>query len=79
MAVCRVPHFDAKRFLRDANACREKLVVYSTRDGFLEMMEEIYNFRQSKLVGLKAEAKIVMRHRNVAKRNDEPEAISDKE
>lgn len=64
MACCRVKNFEAKRLLQNANRCREKLVPYSTRDAYLEMIEAIYNFGRAKLVGLKAEAVMVMRNRN---------------
>lgn len=67
MAVCRVDGFDGKRLLQSAARCREKLMAYSTRDGYLDMLEAIYNFHRAKLVGLKAEATMVMRERNPAK------------
>jgi len=66
MAVCRVPDFDAKRLLAGAERCRDKLVNYSTRESYLEMMEEIYNFGRKQLVGLKAAATMAMRERNFA-------------
>jgi len=64
MAVCRVADFDAKRLLRNAERCREKLIAYSTRDACLQMLEDIYNFHHSKLVGLKVAATMVMRERS---------------
>lgn len=63
MAVCRVKDFDAKRLLANTERCREKLVSYSTRDAYLDMIEVIYNFGRSKLVSLKIEAMKVMRER----------------
>lgn len=66
MAVCRVPTFDRKRLLQNVDRCREKLVPYSTRDAYLDMLEELYNFGRSKLTGLKAEATMAMRERNAA-------------
>lgn len=70
MAVCRVEIFDAKRLLHNAERCRDKLVSYSTREAYLDMLEQVYNFGRNKLVGLKAEATMAMRDRNavVAKR-----------
>jgi hypothetical protein len=65
MAVCRVPEFDAKRMLHNAERCRDKLVSYSTRDAYLDMMESVYNFGRVKLFGLKVAAQIVMRERNI--------------
>jgi hypothetical protein len=66
MAVCRVAEFDTKRMLANAERCRERLVSYSTREAYLEMLEEIYNFGRHgpRLVGLKVEAMKVMRERN---------------
>lgn len=68
MAVCRVPEFDAKRLLRGAEKCREKLVSYSTRDAYLDMLQDIYNFNRRELVGLKVMATMVMRERNATNR-----------
>lgn len=64
MAVCRVPDFDSRRLLSGAERCREKLLSYSTRDAYLDMLETVYNFGRSKLVGLKATAMMAMRERN---------------
>lgn len=64
MSVCRVPEFSAERLLTNAARCREKLVPYSTRDAFLEMLENVYNFGRSKMVGLKAAAIMAMRERS---------------
>jgi hypothetical protein len=65
MAACRVKEFDAARFLHGAERCREKLVAYSTRDAYLDMMEEIYNFNRARknLVALKILAVQTMRDR----------------
>ena len=64
MAVARVPGFEADRIISGAKRQRDKLVAYSTRDAYLEMLEEIYNFKRSNLVGLKALATMAMRDRN---------------
>lgn len=64
MAVCRVPEFDAKRLLTNASRCREKLVSYSTRDAYLDMIESVYNFGRVKLFAIKIAATQVMRERN---------------
>lgn len=63
MAVCRVEEFDAKRLIQNASRVRDKLVSYSTRDAYLTMLEEVYNFGRTKLCGLKAAATMVMRDR----------------
>lgn len=64
MAVCRVDCFEAKRLLHNAERCRDKLLSYSTREAYLDMLEEIYNFGRKQLVGLKALATMAMRERN---------------
>jgi hypothetical protein len=66
MAVCRVPDFDANRLIRGASHCREKLIAYATKDAYLDMLEDIYNFRRHQLVGLKTAALMAMRERNVS-------------
>jgi hypothetical protein len=63
MAVCRVPDFAPARFLQNADRCREKLVPYATREAFLAMMEDVYNYGRQRLYGLKAAAMMVMRER----------------
>lgn len=64
MAVCRVEGFDPKRLLSNAERCPDKLLSYSTRDAYLEMIEDIYNFGRAKLVPLKIEALTAMRERS---------------
>jgi hypothetical protein len=66
MAVCRVKDFDVRRLLQGAERCREKLVPYSTRDAYLDMLEDIYNFGRHRLIGLKAAAMMEMKKRNFA-------------
>lgn len=69
MGVCRVQEFEAKRLIHSAEQCRDKLQSFSTREAYLEMIEDIYNFRRSKLVGLKTLATMAMRERNAAKKS----------
>jgi hypothetical protein len=64
MAICRVVKFDPNRMIRCAERCREKLVPYSTRDAYLDMLEEVYNYGQRRLVGLKAAALQAMKDRS---------------
>lgn len=64
MSVCRVPEFDHNRLMKGASQCREKLVAYSTRDGYMDMLEDIYNFKRMKLFALKVTATQAMRERN---------------
>lgn len=67
MAVCRVDDFDPKRLLANAERCREKLVSYSTRDAYLDMLETVYNFGRKQLVGLKSQAVMALRDRCAVK------------
>lgn len=69
MCVCRVPAFNADRLIQGATRCREKLVSYSTRDAYLELLEEVYNFGRKQLVPIKLPATQVMRERNVIANN----------
>lgn len=64
MAVCRIPEFDPQRLIQNAKRCQEKLVSFSTRDAYLSLMEEIYNFGRKHMLGLKAAAIMAMRERN---------------
>jgi hypothetical protein len=66
MAVCRVSEFRPDRLIGGAERCREKLVSYSTRDAFLDMLEVLYNFGRRDLFGLKSAALMAMKKRNPA-------------
>jgi len=74
MAVCRVKDFDPVRLLRTAERCRERLVSFSTKEAYLEMIESIYNYQQKRIVPLKVAAIQVMRDRNAVKGKREGEA-----
>src|SRR5262245_196659 len=63
MAVSRVPEFDPRRLLGGAKRCREKLVSYSTKEAYLDMLEYLYNFGRGQAFGLKAAAANAMRER----------------
>lgn len=56
MAVSRVPEFDPQRLLAGAKRCREKLVCYSNKDAYIDMLEYLYNFGRGQSFGLKAAA-----------------------
>ena len=66
MAVCRIKEFSHHRMVKNAKRCREKLIGYSTREAYLEMMQNLYNYRYAKLVPLKTMAEQAMRSRNAA-------------
>jgi hypothetical protein len=66
MAVTRVKGFDLERMTTQAKKCREKLTGYSTRDGNLEMLEEVYNYGRKQMFGLKVAALMALRERSAA-------------
>jgi hypothetical protein len=67
MATCRVAEFEAERLLQNAGRCRDKLQSFSTREAYLDMLEEIYNYGRKQLLGLKALATMAMRDRSAAR------------
>lgn len=77
MAVARVEGFDPQRLVYGCERCREKLHPYSTRDAYLEMLEEVYNFGRKNLVGLRVAAIQAMRDRNAANGKKKMEAKKD--
>lgn len=64
IAVCRIPEFDAARLLNGLNLYPEANKQFATRDGFLEMLELLYNYKKKTLFALKTNAIQVMRDRN---------------
>jgi hypothetical protein len=64
MACCRVEDFDISGMISRAERQRHKLLPYATRDAYLGMMEEVYNFHRKQLFGLKSAAIQAMRERN---------------
>ena len=64
MAVCRIDDFNPARLIECANRCREKLVGYSNRDTYIQMIEDIYNFGRRHLVALKVPALSIMKDRS---------------
>jgi hypothetical protein len=78
MAAMRVAGFDAKRLIDGAKRRPEKLKAYSTRDCYLEMIEDIYNFHRSKLVSIKMPALQILRDRDAAQLSSKKKAGSAK-
>lgn len=68
MAVCRLKEFDPERMISCAERCREKLVSYSTREAYLDLLEEVYNFGRKSLVPLKMPAIEAMRKRSAVEK-----------
>ena len=77
MAVCRVKEFDCQRLFQNAERCRDKLVSYSTREAYLEMLEVVYNYGRKSLVALKIAALTAMKERNPGVKVKDKKAASD--
>lgn len=69
MAACRVDDFEPNRFIEGAKKCRSKLINYSDKDSFLQMMEDIYNHNRRTLFPLRIKAIEVMRSRKIGKKD----------
>lgn len=69
MYAARIPGFDVGRLLSTAEHCVDKLRPYSTRDAYLVMLEEVYNFQKKTRVPVKFAAEEAMRERNAAPKN----------
>jgi hypothetical protein len=65
IAAMRISGFDPKRLIDGAKRRPEKLKAYATRDCFLDMIEDLYNFNRTKLVPIKMPALQILRERNV--------------
>ncbi len=71
IAVCRVKGFDHKRLIHNARNCVDKLQAFSQRDPYLDMIEEIYNFRSRSPVPLKIPALNALKVRKLRTRENE--------
>lgn len=69
MAVCRLEDFDPKRLISGAKRCQEKLISYSTREAYLDMIEEIYNYGRKRLSSVAIPARQAMKERSVVHTN----------
>lgn len=69
MAVCRVPDFNPKRLLRNADRCRDMLRLYGNREGNLKMLQEVYNYGHSSKVPLAFQAEEAMKRRGIGKKS----------
>lgn len=70
MAACRVEDFDSSRFISGAERCRDNLVSYSTRDAYLAMMEDVYNYGRKTLLPLKVNAMQAMKDRSAVPKKE---------
>lgn len=71
-AVCRISSFDIARMAEKTKQYNEPLMVkYATREGALQALETIYNYRhRGDKSPLKVDAENAMRKRNVARKKD---------
>jgi hypothetical protein len=74
-ACCRAPLFDAGRLLQNLTRCRAKVAEYSTRDAFLDMLEEIYNYGRHELYPLKIAAMQAMKERQPTHARKKPSEL----
>lgn len=66
IAAMSVHGFDCKRLIEGAKKRPEKLKPYATRDSYLEMIEDIYNFNRTKLIAVKMPALQALREREAS-------------
>lgn len=66
-AVSHIKEVEMQRIVEGATRCPEKLVAYGTKDGYLEMLEELYNFGRRVRVPIKIPAENAMKERNPAR------------
>ena len=52
MSVSIIECFDPARLIQKSKLQRDKLLSYSTRDAYIDMIEKVYNYRSQKLVPL---------------------------
>ena len=62
-ACSHVDYFDSARLIEKATRRPEMLTQYATRESYIEMLEEIYNFNQRTRAPLKFDAQEIMRLR----------------
>ncbi len=67
-AVCLIPGFDGSRLVKGARRCREAIQKYGSRDGYLQMIETLYNYGRRTKEPVKISAENVLASRNPSKR-----------
>jgi hypothetical protein len=63
-AVCYIPGFDVGRLTHNVRRCPEKLLKFSTREAYLVMLEDIYNYGRRNRESVKIPAENIMRERS---------------
>jgi hypothetical protein len=63
-----VPGFDIERLIAGAKGCPEKLINFGTTDGYLTMLEEVYNHRRRVKDAIKIASENAMKLRNPVNR-----------
>jgi hypothetical protein len=67
-AAFHVDGVDTTRIVSGASRCGEKLIAYSTVDGYLDMIEQLHNYGRRSPLPIKVPAQEIMRRRNPATR-----------
>jgi hypothetical protein len=67
-AMCQIDGLDDERLLHGVERCPELLVSYGSREGYLDMLERLYNYGRRTKYPLKIEAENAIRRRNPANR-----------
>jgi hypothetical protein len=65
-AICRVEGMDDDRLISNVRRCPELLRKYGSREGYLDMLERVYNYGRHTRYALKIEAENAMRARNAS-------------
>lgn len=63
-AMCLVEGLEDDRLISGAKRCRELLHKFGGRDGYLSMLEDVYNFGRHTRVAIKIAAENALRQRN---------------
>lgn len=69
-SCCKVENFSDKRILKGVARSPETLMKYGSRDGYLDMLERIYNIGYHTKYPLKIAAENAMKERNPATREE---------
>lgn len=67
-ACCHVPYFDESRLINTASRRPDQVYNAGTRDQFLSLLEDLYNFGRKTREPLKFDAESAMRDRNPSKK-----------
>lgn len=75
-AVFRISNVDANRIVDGAKRCPEKLVGFSSREGYLQMIEDLYNYGRRTRYPIKVYAENALRARNIGIKRSEKAGLT---